>query len=423
MYLHLVEHFRALRGGSQPRLMRASDGHLYVVKFQDNPQGSRVLANELLASRLAQQLGLPVPQAEVLELSPKLAEPLYFETPTGPRRISPGLHVGIRLVISPLEGRIYDFLPQAYVDQICNPEDFAGIQLFDLWTCNRDMRQAVYWKRSQQKKFTVTFIDHGHCFGGPDWKFPTSFKADSLPSADEGGSWLAKLDSLPPDLIFRLVHEIPPEWYSNDKGGLCDMLARLVVRRVDLRRLLAASWQPELQGTGQPTQLEESNPEAETILLVDDELAVREVIAHCLRRHGYMVLEASDGQDGLEVATQHSGTIDLLLTDLVMPRMNGKQLAREFSKLYPRAATMYMSGFSERQWGEAGTPERTAVFLPKPFANLALLDKMSEVLAARNAAGCRLNYGNTSIMSHNGNNPDTVARKKFPTGTETVNFD
>jgi hypothetical protein len=236
MYLHLIEHVRALRGGSQPRLMRASDGYLYVVKFQDNPQGSRVLANELLASRLAQQLGLPVPQAEILELSPKLAEAMYFGTPTGSSRISPGLQVGLRLVISPLEGRIYDLLPQVYGNQIRNPEHFAGFKLFDLWTCNRDTRQAVYWKRSQQKKFTVTFIDNGHCFGGPNWELPAKVTADFLPSADEGSYWLAKLDSLPPNLMFDFAKEIPPEWYSNDIGGLCGMLGQLVVRQADLRR-------------------------------------------------------------------------------------------------------------------------------------------------------------------------------------------
>ena len=61
MGLYITEDLRALRGGSQSRLMRASDGNHYVVKFRDNPQGSRILANELLASRLAEQLGLPVP--------------------------------------------------------------------------------------------------------------------------------------------------------------------------------------------------------------------------------------------------------------------------------------------------------------------------------------------------------------------------
>jgi YesN/AraC family two-component response regulator len=99
------------------------------------------------------------------------------------------------------------------------------------------------------------------------------------------------------------------------------------------------------------------------------------------------VLEASDGHDGLDVAKRHSGPIDLLLTDLVMPGMNGKQLAREFAKLRPQAATMYMSGYSEREWGEAGTPARLAIILAKPFSNRVLSDKVHEVLAARNADG------------------------------------
>ena len=164
--------------------------------------------NELLASRLAQRLGLSVPKVEILELPPKLAETLHFEIPAGPSKISPGLQVGSRLVISPSEGRIYDFLPQTYVDQIRNQEDFVGIQLFDLWTCNRDTRQAVYWKRSPQKKFTATFIDNGHCFGGPNWKLPASITAGLLPFAGEASSWFSKLDSLPPDLISRLAAEI-----------------------------------------------------------------------------------------------------------------------------------------------------------------------------------------------------------------------
>jgi CheY-like chemotaxis protein len=387
MHLHLVEHVRALRGGSEPQLMRASDGYLYVVKFQDNPQGSRVLANELLASRLAQQLGLPVAKAEILELPPNLAKTLYFETPEGPRRIFPGLHVGVRLVISPIKGRIYDFLPRAYADQIRNKEHFSGIQMFDLWTCNRDTRQAVYWKRSQQKKFTVTFIDNGHCFGGPNWKLPLDVTADCFPSVAEGSYWLAKLDSFPTDLISRLAAEIPTEWYSNDTGGLCGMLARLVVRRTDLRRFLAASRQPELQGAGQSARPKKPDPEAETILLVDDEPAVREVVADWLSSRGHKVLEASDGQAGLEAAKRHLGPIDLLLTDLVMPRMNGKQLAREFTRIYPKAATIYMSGYTEKEWGKVGTPERTAVILSKPFIDCVLLGKVREVLASRNIVG------------------------------------
>ena len=113
MTLRLVEHVRALRGGSQPRLMRTSNGSLYVVKFQENPQGSRVLANELLASRLGEQMGLPIPRAEVVQLPPELAKNLYFETPQGKRSVQPGLHLGSPLVLSTLAGRIYDLIPRS----------------------------------------------------------------------------------------------------------------------------------------------------------------------------------------------------------------------------------------------------------------------------------------------------------------------
>src|SRR5215470_13174815 len=64
-----VQHVRRMRGGAQAHLMRARDGHFYVVKFQNNPQHLRVLANELLATRLGERLGLPVPVAEIVEVN------------------------------------------------------------------------------------------------------------------------------------------------------------------------------------------------------------------------------------------------------------------------------------------------------------------------------------------------------------------
>ena len=67
--LSAVQQIRRMRGGSQSHLMRASDGHFYITKFQNNPQHVRVLANEFLASRIGLRLGLPMPQAQVIEVS------------------------------------------------------------------------------------------------------------------------------------------------------------------------------------------------------------------------------------------------------------------------------------------------------------------------------------------------------------------
>jgi HipA-like protein len=216
MAVRLTNHIRALRGGSQPRLMEANDGNLYVVKFQGNPQGTSVLTNELLAAKIAVRLGLPVPTTAVVELPPELSEGLYFETPNGRQPIRPGLHVGSRLVVTGLEGRRYDHLPRSFRHLIKNPKDLVGIQLFDLWTCNRDEREFVIWKYSREKKYTVSFIDNGHCFGGPEWSFvPMVLPKSTLiePSAIEAWRhWADRIGNFPLRSDSMVTGLIPPEW-------------------------------------------------------------------------------------------------------------------------------------------------------------------------------------------------------------------
>src|SRR5690349_21470076 len=76
--LTVIKDVRKLRGGSQPHLMQASDGQYYVVKLQGNPQGSRILANELLANRIADALKLPFPRTEVIYLPPEISKGITF---------------------------------------------------------------------------------------------------------------------------------------------------------------------------------------------------------------------------------------------------------------------------------------------------------------------------------------------------------
>ena len=102
--VHAVQHVRRMRGGAQAHLMRCTDGHYYVVKFQNNPQHVRVLANELLASRLAEQIGLPVPACDVVEVSPWLVESteeLRIEQGSHKDLCTPGLCFGSRYVADP----------------------------------------------------------------------------------------------------------------------------------------------------------------------------------------------------------------------------------------------------------------------------------------------------------------------------------
>jgi len=117
----------------------------------------------------------------------------------------------------------------------------------------------------------------------------------------------------------------------------------------------------------------------ETILLVEDEDQVREPTSRTLARRGYRVLEASGGYEALTVASKHNGTIDLLLTDVVMPQMSGKELAEQLGRLRPEIRVLFMSGYLadllERGAIAAGIP-----FLEKPFTALQLLKQVRGVL-------------------------------------------
>lgn len=241
----LTKHIRVLRGGSQPHLMLANDGNLYVVKFQGNPQGTSTLANEMLAAKLAEGLGLPVPKTVVVELTPELSEGLYFETPSERLPVHPGLHLGSRLVITGLEGRSYDALPESMWHLVRNPEDFIGIQLFDLWTCNRDTRQVVFWKYSRDKKYTATFIDNGHCFGGPEWNFAPLIFPKSSSTAPLDKVWLRWADRFVAFPLRTLKIEsvlIPPEWRGGDQQFALifeDLRIRQGVVAAEIRRRLS----------------------------------------------------------------------------------------------------------------------------------------------------------------------------------------
>ena len=117
-----------------------------------------------------------------------------------------------------------------------------------------------------------------------------------------------------------------------------------------------------------------------TILVADDTPAVLAFVAEFLHRTGYHVLQAGDGVEALEVAAQHTGQIDLLLTDIEMPRLNGRALSRTLSHRRPETRTLFMSGHLNTGLAR-GTP-----FLAKPFVGRDLLCKVSEVLESRVAA-------------------------------------
>jgi PAS domain S-box-containing protein len=119
----------------------------------------------------------------------------------------------------------------------------------------------------------------------------------------------------------------------------------------------------------------------ETILVVEDEQAVRKLTVGMLRRTGYQVLTAATGADAVDVSKAHPGHIALLLTDVVMPGMSGRQLADTLLASRPAMKVLYLSGYTEDTVMHHGVLDPGVDFLPKPFSREALAKKIREILA------------------------------------------
>src|SRR5271167_3057527 len=241
-----------MRGGAQGHMMRCSDGNFYVVKFRNNPQHLRVLANELLATRLAEAAGLPVPPTEVIEVGDWLVEnssELNIQLSGTVIRCQPGLQFGSRYVVDPLQGQIFDYFPVTMLERVRNLESFAGMLVLDKWTANSNGRQATFWRKMRERKYTVTFIDQGYCFNAGEWTFPDyplrGVYANNCVYQDVRG-WdafepaLSRAERMDANQIWQLAADIPEEWYEWDKDGLHRLVETIYARRSMIRKLISA---------------------------------------------------------------------------------------------------------------------------------------------------------------------------------------
>ena len=121
---------------------------------------------------------------------------------------------------------------------------------------------------------------------------------------------------------------------------------------------------------------------SETILLVEDEEAVRALASRILQERGYRVLESARPEDALQIAEHHQEPIDLLLTDVVLPKMSGRKIAEHLTALRPSMKVLYMSGYTDDAVVRSGVLESNTAFLQKPFTPSGLARKVREVLDA-----------------------------------------
>lgn len=246
-----IQQIRKMRGGAQSHLMLGADGNPWVVKFQNNPQHLRVLPNELLGTRLGALIGLTVPPCDVVEVTPWLIEQTSeLEMDLGHRRerCRAGLQFGSRMVGGLMPGHVADYLPEEQLMEVKNLREFAGALVLDKWTCNANGRQALFYRKGREKRYSATFIDQGFCFNAAEWRFEDAplrgVYARSAVYRDVTGwesfePWLSCLEKIEAQRIWEIAETVPPEWYENEVGVLEQLVEKLIERRSRVRDWIA----------------------------------------------------------------------------------------------------------------------------------------------------------------------------------------
>jgi hypothetical protein len=240
-----------MRGGAQSQLMLGADGKLWVVKFKNNPQHLRVLANELMATRMAEAVGLSVPPSDVVEVSEWLVRnspEMVLELGRGKREAcAAGLQFGSQFVGGLMPGQVVDYLPEAQMDEVRNLGEFAGMLAVDKWTGNCNGRQAVFERKARERKYRATFVDQGFCFNAGDWTFPDpplrGVFARNMVYANVRGwesfePWLTRVEEFAGEVLWKIAESVPPEWYGGDLSVMERLMETMLVRRSRVRELI-----------------------------------------------------------------------------------------------------------------------------------------------------------------------------------------
>lgn len=247
------EFVRRMRGASQPWLVRCEDDESYVVKFQNNPQHARVLANEMLASRLALLVGLPVALPAFIDVPPNLIghnPHLAFDVGEGREPIQPGVQFGSRFPGVPSQTAVVDFLPDRLLRRVKNLHSvFLGAFVFDKWTCNCDGRQVIFHRPADDagSAYSMAMIDQGFCFNDGDWNFPDSpirgiyprrLVYEKVKGLESFEPFLSRVENLTAGELEECRHGIPIDWCHPDPGQLDRLMETLYARRRILRQAI-----------------------------------------------------------------------------------------------------------------------------------------------------------------------------------------
>ena len=247
-----IKVIQRMRGGSQSRLMLADDGNPWIVKFKNNPQHLRVLANELIATQIAQAIGLSVPVSGIVEVTQSIIEtnpPQYMDLGRNRRELClSGLQFGSQFAGGMVSRQVDEYLADEQLLNARNLEQFAGILAFDKWTGNIDYRQVVYRRNEAERGYSAVFIDQGGCFNLGEWNFEDAplkgvFAQQCAYSAVTGWDsfepWLSRVEQFDPQSLWEIAEAVPPEWYDGEVYELHKLVEKLIGRRCRVRELIS----------------------------------------------------------------------------------------------------------------------------------------------------------------------------------------
>ena len=248
-----LEFVRRMRGASQPWLVRCENDSSYVVKFQNNPQHARVLANEMLASRLAQLVDLPVASPAFVEVSGSLLgthPQLAFDVGERREPIRPGTQFGSRFPGIPSQTLVVDFLPDHLLRRVKDMTSvFLGAFVFDKWTCNCDGRQVIFHRPADDEgsSYSAAMIDQGFCFNDGDWTFPDSpirgiyprrLVYEKVKGMESFEPYLFRIENLTIGELEECTQGIPTNWCEPHPDQLARLIEVLYARRRTLRQAI-----------------------------------------------------------------------------------------------------------------------------------------------------------------------------------------
>src|SRR5438477_10502344 len=257
--LRALEQIRRMRGGAQSHLMRCDDGYYYVVKFQNNPNPTQVLVNELLGTKMASRLGLPTTPAAIISVSEdliRLTPDLCMEMPRARIPCRAGLQFGSRYPGDPHRLTLLDFLPDKQLMEVENLHQFPGMLVFDKWTCNTNGRQTLFFREQQdgaeaESRYRAVMIDQGFCFNAGEWNFPDAplrglYARNRVYQGVIGKEsfepWLDRMNrGVNEKVLGSILQEIPPDWYDDDLDAVMRLAERLFERRNRVPELLFAA--------------------------------------------------------------------------------------------------------------------------------------------------------------------------------------